>query len=234
MALRGQQRTRCALSTGRSAATGDGLARGNRGSARCGRLRVGGGLYQPGLSRDATCLSFTLVAPPALTSNALARRTGLFLGIGSGLGLLLLSRSNTLETGAMTFIVPAQFVIFVIAPVIVAALRSLGAAVQAIVAGFIFGGVTMFPVYILESIRRYKADGGLYLDGDAPMGTTIGTNLGDAISWLLLVVPGLMIPLGILAAALATVVVRAIGRTLRISSHEAAVGSAGIGKTSGS
>jgi hypothetical protein len=68
----------------------------------------------------------------------------------------------------MTFILPAQFVIFVIAPVIVAViLRSLGAAVQAIVAGFIFGGVTMFPVYILESIRRYKADGGLYLDGDA-------------------------------------------------------------------
>ena len=135
----------------------------------------------------------------------------------------------------MTFILPAQFVIFVIAPVIVAViLRSLGAAVQAIVAGFIFGGVTMFPVYILESIRRYKADGGLYLDGDAPIGTTIGTNLGDAVGWLLLIVPGLMIPLGILAPALATVVLRAIRRTPRTSSDEAAAGSAGIGRTSGS
>jgi hypothetical protein len=53
-------------------------------------------------------------------------------------------------------------------------------------------------------------------------------------SGLLLIVPGLMIPLGILAAALATVVVRAIGRALRTSSDEAAVGSAGIGRTSGS
>jgi hypothetical protein len=117
-----------------------------------------------------------LFAPPTLTSNAVARRTDPFLGIGSGLGLLVLSRSNTLEAGARTFIVPAQVVIFVIAPVIVAGIaRSLRAAVQVIVAGFVFGGVMMFPVYILESIRRYRADGGLYLDGDAPIGTTIGT-----------------------------------------------------------
>jgi hypothetical protein len=92
----------------------------------------------------------------------------------------------------------------------------------------------MFPVYVLESIRRNKADGGLYLDGDAPIGTTIGTTTWASPSGLLLVVPGLMIPLGILAAALATVVVRAIGRALRTSSDEAAVGSAGIGRTSGS
>ena len=72
----------------------------------------------------------------------------------------------------------------------------------------------MFPVYILESIRRYHADGGLYLDGDAPMGTTIGANLGDAVSWLLLIVPCLIIPLGILGAALITVVVRAVGQVV--------------------
>jgi hypothetical protein len=90
----------------------------------------------------------------------------------------------------------------------------------------------MLPVYILPSIRRYHADGGLYLDGDAPIGTTIGTNLGDAISWFLLVVPG---PLGILGAALATGVARAIERAVRrTSSDEAVVGSAGIGRKSGS
>ena len=70
---------------------------------------------------------------------------------------------------------------------------------------------------------------------DAPIGTTIGTNLGDAITWLLLVVPSLMIPRGIIGAALATVVVRAIGRAVRrTSSDEAAAGSAGTGRTSGS
>ena len=174
----------------------------------------------------AAGLSLTLFGPPALTSSALASRTGICLGLGSGLGLLLLSRSNALEAGAMTFIVPAQFLILVIAPVIVAVIaRSLRAAVQVIVTGFVFGGVVMFPVYIFESTRRDHADEGLYLDGDAPMGTTIGTNLGDAVSWLILAVPSLMIPLGILAAAIAAVVARAIGRAVRrASSDEAAVG----------
>jgi hypothetical protein len=177
----------------------------------------------------AACIYLALFAPPALTSSSLASRTGICLGLGSGLGLLLFSRTNVLDAGAMTFIVPAQFLTFVIAPVIVACVaRSLGAAVQTIVAGFLFSGVMMFPVYILESIRRYHAGGGLYLDGDAPRGTTIGTNLGDAISWLLLIVPSLMIPLGILGAALATVVTGAIVRAVRrTSSDEAAADSAG-------
>jgi hypothetical protein len=62
-----------------------------------------------------------------------------------------------------------------------------------------------------------------------------GTNLGDAISWLLLVVPSLMIPMGILGAALATVAARAIGRAVRgASSDEVAADSAGTGRTSGS
>jgi hypothetical protein len=47
--------------------------------------------------------------------------------------------------------------------------------------------------------------------------------------------PSLMIPLGILGAALATVVARAIERAIRrASSDEAAVDSAGTGRTSGS
>jgi hypothetical protein len=62
-----------------------------------------------------------------------------------------------------------------------------------------------------------------------------GTNLGDAISWLLLLVPSLMIPMGILGAALATVAARAIGRAVRgASSDEVAADSAGTGRTSGS
>jgi hypothetical protein len=161
----------------------------------------------------AVCLWLSLLAPQALTSSGLAIRFGLFSGIGSGLGLLLFSHSNAVEPGAMGFILPAQFVLFVLVPMAVAGVtRSLRAAVQAIVAGFVFSGVTMFPVYIFESIRRYNAGGGLYLDGDAVSGTTIGTNLGDAVSWLLLVVPCLMIPLGIISAALVAVVARAIHR----------------------
>jgi hypothetical protein len=40
----------------------------------------------------------------------------------------------------------------------------------------------------------------------------ISTNVGDAVSWVLLVVPCLMIPLGIVSAALVAVVARAIHR----------------------
>lgn len=50
--------------------------------------------------------------------------------------------------------------------------------------------------------------------------------LGDAVSWLLLIVPCLMIPLGILGAALIIVVVRAVGQV--VNSGGAAVGTVDI------
>jgi hypothetical protein len=162
----------------------------------------------------AACLALALAAPQGLTSSALARRVGLWLGIAGGVGLLLVSRTGGLEVGAMTFIGPVQFLILVVVPAVVAAVaRSLGAAVQSILWGFVFSIVTMLPVYIVESIRRYQADGGLYLDGDADRWTTIGTNLHDAVGWLLLIVPIVLVPLGVLCAALVTAVARAPERT---------------------
>jgi hypothetical protein len=161
----------------------------------------------------AACLALTLAAPQALSSSALARRAGLWLGAVAGVGLLLFSRTGVLEAGVMTFILPVEFLTFLVVPAVVATVsRSLGAAVQAILWGFVFSTVAMFPVCIVESVRRYQADGGLYLDGDAAPWTTIGTNLADAVGWLLLLVPSLLVPLGILAAALVTALVRAIDR----------------------
>ena len=160
------------------------------------------------------CLALALAAPQGLTSSALARRVGLWLGIAGGVGLLLVSRTGGLEVGAMAFIGPVQFLILVVVPAAVAAVaRSLGAAVQSILWGFVFSIVTMLPVYIVESVRRYQADGGLYLDGDADRWTTIGTNLQDAVGWLLLLVPIVLVPLGVLCAALVTAVARAPERT---------------------
>jgi hypothetical protein len=160
------------------------------------------------------CLALSLAAPQCLTSSAVARRVGLGLGVAGGVALVLVSRTGGLEMGAMAFIVPVQFLILVVVPAVVAAVaRSLGAAVQSILWGFVFSIVTMLPVYIVESIRRYQADGGLYLDGDADRWTTIGTNLQDAVGWLLLIVPLALVPLGILGAALVTAVVRAPERT---------------------
>jgi hypothetical protein len=162
----------------------------------------------------AACLVLTLVAPRALTSSTLARRAGLGIGVASGAGLLLASRTGGIEAGAATFTIPAQLVALVLVPVVVAAVaRSLGAGVQAILWGFVFGSVTMFPVYLVESIRRYDAGGGLYLDGDLPAGATVGTNLGDAVAWLVLIVPAVLVPLGIVAAALASAVTRGLRGT---------------------
>jgi hypothetical protein len=164
------------------------------------------------------CLALTLAPPQGLTSSAFARHVGLGLGLTSGAGLLLLSRAGGLESGAMAFIMPAQFAAFVVIPAVVAAVaRSIGAAVQSIVWSFIFSSVTMFPIYIVESIRRYQAGSSLYLDGDAPLGTTIGTNLNDAVGWLLLVVPSLMIPFGITGAAIVAAVAKAIVRAVNRS-----------------
>jgi hypothetical protein len=151
------------------------------------------------------CLALTLVAPPALASSAFARRVGMWLGVAAGAGLLLVSRTGGLEVGAMALILPVQLVILVIVPAVVATVAgSLRAGVQTILWGFVYSSITMFPVYIVESVRRYRADGGLYLDGDADPWTTIGTNLGDAVVWLLLVAPTLLVPVGILGAALVT------------------------------
>jgi hypothetical protein len=53
--------------------------------------------------------------------------------------------------------------------------------------------VTMLPVHLVESIRRYRTGGGLYLDGDAPAGSSVGSNLTDAVAWLLLVGPRVLV-----------------------------------------
>jgi hypothetical protein len=175
---------------------------------------VVGGILVVALS---ACLALTLVAPPALTSSTLALRAGIWLGAATGVGLLLVSRTGALDAGALTLIVPAQLLILVVAPAVVAAVaRSLAAGVQTIVWGFVFGTVAMFPVYIVESIRRHHAEGVLYLDGDADVSATIGTNLADAVLWLVFLAPSLMVPLGIVGASLAATLAGAPRRLTRL------------------
>ena len=161
----------------------------------------------------AACLAVLVAAPPAMTSSRLARRIGVSLGLGSGVALLLLSRSGALEAGALLVIGPAQLLAFVVAPAVVAGIaRSLGAALQCILWGFVFSVITMFPAYIIESIRRYRTDGELYLDADAPAFSTVSDNLTDAVSWLVLVVPLLLIPIGVLTAALVATIACSVAR----------------------
>ena len=71
---------------------------------------------------------------------------------------------------------------------------------QCIVWGFVFSAVTMLPVYIIESNGYYREHGVLFLDAEAPATYTVGDDLTDAVSWLVLIGPGFLIPLGVLAA----------------------------------
>jgi hypothetical protein len=157
------------------------------------------------------CLAMILAAPPSLTSSRLARRTGVAIGVAGGAQLLVSTLAWDLEA-AMGQVVGWQFVAFVIAPAAVAVLaRSLRAGLQTIGWGFVFGTVTMFPVYVVASISRYEAAHVLLLDDDPPAyGATVAANLGDAV-WLLMAVgPGLLIPVGVFVAA----VLAAIAGTL--------------------
>jgi hypothetical protein len=155
----------------------------------------------------AACLGLLLAAPAALTSSRLARHLGVGLGIATGVALLLTSRSGALDEGAATLIGPAQLLAFVVAPAVVAAIaRSLRAALQCIVWSFVFSAITMFPVYVIESIGRYREHGELFLDADSPATSTLSDNLTDAVSWLVLVGPGFLIPTGVLVAAVVATV----------------------------
>jgi hypothetical protein len=106
--------------------------------------------------------------------------------------------------------VPFQFLAFVVAPPAIALVtRSLRAGLQTILWAYLFGAVATFPVYLVESIRVFQETTGLYLDGDLPKGATIGTNLNNAVAWLFLVVPSVMVPLGVLGTALAAAIAKA-------------------------
>jgi hypothetical protein len=164
----------------------------------------------------AACLVLLVAAPAALTSSRLARQVGVSLGIATGVVLLVTSRSGTLDAGALTVTAPAQLVAFVVAPAVVAAItRSLQAAVQCIVWSFVFSAITMLPVYILESIGRYRDHGELFLDADAAATSALSDNLTDAVSWLVLIGPGLLIPLGVLVAAAVATITSTLARTDR-------------------
>jgi hypothetical protein len=158
------------------------------------------------------CLAVILAAPASLTSSRLARRAGMGIGLLAGAQVLLSSRTGDFEAGAMGQILGMQLLAFVIAPAAVAVLaRSLRAALQCILWAFVFSAVTMFPVYVVESIGKYEASRVLLLDDDPPLpGATVATNLGDAVSLLMIMAPGLLVPLGVLVAAFLAAIARAV------------------------
>ncbi len=86
---------------------------------------------------------------------------------------------------------------------------------QCTVWGFVFSTVTMLPVYIIESPGHYREHGVLFLDAERPFTHTLGDDLTDAVSWLVLIGPGFLIPLGVLAAAAAATIAAETSGTYR-------------------
>jgi hypothetical protein len=164
----------------------------------------------------ALLLAVVLVvaAPPALASSRLARHCALVLAVAMGAGLLAASGSGALTEGALGYVLPLQLLGFVVVPPLVAAAaRSVRAGVQGIVWFGIFGAVVTFPVYIAEALRTHDDRPGLFLDGDLPALTSVGTNFDDAVAWLFVVGPGLLVPLGIVLTVPAATIARAYTRS---------------------
>jgi hypothetical protein len=161
-------------------------------------------------------VGLVLAAPRALTSSPFARYGGLGLGLLMGAGLLAASRLGALSEGAMLYVLPVQFLGFVVVPPIVAAItRSRRAGVQQIVWFAVFGAVVTFPVYIIEALRHHERGGGLFLDDDLPVLTSVATNFDNAVEWLFVVIPALFVPLGIVISLAAAAIARRIAAAWR-------------------
>lgn len=167
----------------------------------------------------AVCLGLVLGAPRALTSSRVARLVGLGAGMALGAGLLLTSRAPGGESGVMGYLLLGQLAAFFLAGAVTAAVRrSLRPGVQAVLWTAVVGVLLLFVVFMAESLRRNHPDASafssgehLLLDGDFG---PLGTNLKDAVFWILVFVPAWGLPFGVMGAALGARLTRRRGRRL--------------------
>lgn len=159
----------------------------------------------------AGCLWLALSPPRGLTTHRLARRLGVGTALTLGVGLVLASRlalSEDLyvqgwldpESGVSPYVIFAPVVIFFAASAVAAAVaRSLRAGVQAAVWAALLGTLAVFVIGLLEAQHWYRTDARLLFDGEP--GYPIGNNLADFI-WVLVGIPFLGLPFGVIGAAL--------------------------------
>ncbi|MCI0587466.1 MAG: hypothetical protein L0323_11560 [Planctomycetes bacterium] len=150
----------------------------------------------------AGCLWLALTPPRGLTTERLSRGLGVVAGLALGLGCVFTSRlSIHTNGGPVVWVILAPAVIFFAASAVAASVgRSFRAGVQAAVWTGVVGALLVFAVWLPEALHRYGVDARLLLDGER--GHSIGENLDDAV-WVLVAVPILGLPFGVIGAAAA-------------------------------
>jgi hypothetical protein len=156
----------------------------------------------------AAALWLTLAPPRALTTSRRARRAGLGVGVAVAGGMLLNAHLNDISAGQSIglYILGVPVVaLFVTSWVVAATDRSFGAGLQATVWTVVVTCLPGFVVYVIEAFRYQQA--GIHpIDGDPS--ASLGMQLHEAITWMLVYIPAAALPFGVFGAVLGAVTAR--------------------------
>ncbi|MFC5213384.1 hypothetical protein [Streptomyces coerulescens] len=146
----------------------------------------------------AGCLWLVLAPPRALTTGRLARGAGLATAVL--LGVCFVWSARTGDVLATYVFLPPVVLSFLGSAVAAAVRRSFRTGVQTTVWTTVTGTLLVFACWLVEGLHRFRVEGALLLDGETRY--PVGTNVTDAVFWVLVFVPvwGLL-PFGVMGAA---------------------------------
>jgi hypothetical protein len=153
----------------------------------------------------AGCLWLALTPPRWLVGDRHGRRFGVGMAIVLGAGFVLTSRLGLrgvagFDAGMMSYLLFAPLVVVLAGSAVAGATgRSFRAGLGACAWAVTLGALLIIVAWLAEAPRWYRQVGGLLLDADGGIG--MGTNLGDAIWWTLIVLVLWGLPFGVIGAA---------------------------------
>jgi hypothetical protein len=153
----------------------------------------------------AGCLWLALTPPRWLVGDRHGRRIGVGMAVALGAGFVLTSRLGLrgvagFDAGMMSYLLFAPLVVVLVGSAVAGATgRSLRAGLGACAWAVTLGALLIIVAWLAEAPRWYRQVGGLLLDADGGIG--MGTNLGDAIWWTLIVLVLWGLPFGVIGAA---------------------------------
>ena len=152
----------------------------------------------------AGCVWLALTPPRWLAGDRLGRRFGVATALVLAAGFVLTARLamrgvGGLDAGMMSYLFFAPPAVVVAGSVAAgAAGRSFRSGLAAAAWATVLGALLVIVAWLAEAPRWHRQVGGLLLDSDAG---GMGTNLGDAIWWTLIVLVLWALPLGVIGAA---------------------------------
>ncbi|MGW6903561.1 hypothetical protein [Streptomyces sp. NPDC054940] len=175
--------------------------------------RTLGAYYAVILAAFLACCLWLILAPPrALTTSRLARRTG--LAAAGLLGVCFVWSARSGDVMATFVFLPPVVISFLGSAVAAAARRSFRAGVQTTVWTTLTGTLLVFACWLVEAVRLHRAEGALLLDGETLY--PVGTNVTDAVFWVLVFVPAWgLLPFGVMGAAVGSRLPRRLPQLVR-------------------